>query len=384
MRLLSYLATSLFLLLCSGCATHAALADVEQTSFIEALMKREHFGQSVHDEERHQIYYEVIAAKTGDLRPLPYANPELTDLAYSQIFIWNEEYENGPELLFDQGDSAGYFLAGDDPWSPDRKHLAIYRLYKGFLSAGVVNLETREAKFFDISPELSLGFSWLTWISDHEFVVIASPLSENPLIFNWVNSVRHTSAFQESGWMSRAVTSDVVGAGEYYEPPQPRASILRKVDIKSKHVSDLVGFHHLSAPSSPNGKIAALQIENEERRRRGCSSLSQWQIVDTNSFREIPITLGDICQELDIVSWSETGKYILIAIRRSSAEAPNGSVFAIVNVLNGETSEEFHGATSDFAWRGDQLISKQRQDQVVSFDGLALVEAAHTPLPSPH
>src|SRR5690606_2660796 len=81
-------------------------------------------------------------------------------------------------ILHDPGAAAGY-LSG--PFSPDGRHMVVYRLTEGAWRLGILSLDDLQVRWRDLTPEYPRLGQTVAWRSDRELVLIAREADDLPL-----------------------------------------------------------------------------------------------------------------------------------------------------------------------------------------------------------
>lgn len=218
-------------------ATFACAEDMK-TASVDRLLQREYVGSVLIDDERGVAYFERIDAIDSSPVRFPYPTGRMYKSALKKIYVASLNRNTEAEPLFKQDDSTGYYFASDKPWSPSGRFIAIYRFHNAQAQPGIVDLQKRTAKFFDVSALYSLETS-LEWVSSHEFVIATAEGVANTQTYR-VNGVLAIDEVRNKGWRDGAVTADVVGAGKYAAQGASKSGVeLVKIDTRSGSIKPI-------------------------------------------------------------------------------------------------------------------------------------------------
>lgn len=343
-----------------------------KTATVERLLQREFVGSVLIQDERSQVYFERIGARGSSQAQFPYAYAPVFASALKKIYVapMNGAAEARP--LFEQDEAAGYYFASDDPWSPSRRYIAIYKLRGGNLQPGVYDFVRSEARFFDIQARYGARGS-IVWVSDNELVLpdggsnLTSVISSEVAI---VNGARALAAARERGWRNGEVTADVVGAGRYAGPPVRGQDVrLVKINVRSGAVTQLeqakfseTEFAKVFAPETASNQIAVSGkrfIKTEPSKK--VEEQEILSIVDTSTGERKIVSPGS-GDNIRLHSWSESGRYIL-AKRAARTSSDRKFVFSIVDTTNATIVEDLPDGAEDAVWIGDRLAYNTKGTQ---------------------
>lgn len=350
-------------LLCVAVSPLVAQAAIK-TATVERLLQRQFVGNVLIDEERELVYFELVNARGTSPARFPYTSVFMFGSALKKVYVAPIDGIADPKPLFEQDEAAGYYFASDNPWSPSKRYLTLYKLLEGQLRPGVYDLLDSKVRFFDVATKYGAASSHV-WVSDDEFIV---PDGESSLVsildpyVSVVNGARAASEVRERGWLKGEVTADVVGAGRYAAPAVRGQDVrLVRINVRTGVVERLeqasfaeTEFTKLLAPKTTSNQIA---IRGNRVVKATTSNDVEWQailsIVDTSTGeRRTIVPAGGA--SIHLYSWSDSGRYILTK-RTAKTSSAARSIFSIVDTTQAAAIEDLPNGTVDATWIGDRL-----------------------------
>ena len=355
---------SILLIVFCAAAPLAGKAEVK-TATVERLLEREFVGNVLIDDKRGKVYFERVEAKGSSSAKFPYTDFFGFSSALKKIYTAPLDGVELAEPLFRQDEAKGYFFASDDPWSPDKRYIAIYRFYEGRLQPGVYDLIRSKEKFFNIEVTYDALRSSLVWTSDREFVVpdrrnVVKPFLEPH--FGYVYGARAIANARESAWRDGKVTADVTGAGKYANPQvNEREFKLAKVNVRSGDINELSwrsvyrrALLRISRPATLSNRIAvAEEILVKTDPAKDFVEKSILSILDASTEERKTIIARD-GESVYLNAWSGSGQYLLVR-RVTKTPAGREDLFSVVNADNAAFVEDLPKGASNPQWIGDAL-----------------------------
>lgn len=288
---------------------------------LEDLHEREVIGEVLIDDTHGYVYFERVNPIGSWGAPLPYVNSRV--LADARKTIFRVSLDGGDvEPMFLQNDGAGYFFSGPNPWSPDNRFIAFYRLLDGDLSVGVFDTNRLEHRLFDVDAHYAR--SSLAWVSDETIIFSVSNIDAAD--FPVVAGTRAYAEAHEHVWRDGEVSVEVATAGRFTELPQIGDAIsLVEINVRTgdRRMIGLEGMEAkrirgILAPSVPNDFIALtydgvsendvadmpLNAEFDVLREVAVLNRTSRQLFEIEAFKA------------DAISWSGSGRYLLLRSTR--------------------------------------------------------------------
>ena len=368
MSLIKYL----LIIAVSCCVAMSAFAETVQTATVDLLLQRQHVHNVVIDDKREVVYFERIGPKAMTEARFPYSGPASVKSALKKIYaapIGSGE----AKLLFDQDEAAGYFFASSDPWSPDGRYLAIYRLKEGKVQPGVFDLRRSRARFFDVDARYEPFGSSLFWFSDREFaVVIDAYFVDETVSASWldteVTNSRSLAKAREKGWRNGEVTVEIVGAGKYNHRLAPGAYDVVVVNIRTGK-SRLLAKGAVPVVFTPEAfsrkaviredtLIPQSYYENERSQIKRILSVLDFSNGEKTQIESLGV------RETRLRLWSISGKYLLVERTLAATDGKQAQrTHAIVDVDSVTIVEHLPAGASNFVWVGDRLAYSLGQER---------------------
>ena len=351
---------------------HCVRAEVIETATIDRLLQRENIHNVVIDDKRRVVYFEKITAKANSPARFPYASPFSVNSALKKIYVASMSGGAQAKPLFRQAEDTGYYFASADPWSPDRRYLAVYRFKEGKAQPGVFDLKRSRVQFFDVVARFEPFNSSLIWIRDTEFVFFKDDEMKTIGGFDIVSSARLLAGAREGGWRDGMVTSEIVGSGKYYRRRAPQSYELVSVNIitgKVKYLSRGI-IPQLFAPT-----ITKRTGVMREWRNGVVEVSSRWPRTQHRVLSSINLHSGDKASISHTacggdgrpLKWSSSGKFILTeCITEVTTAKKRERTYSLVDVERAEIIESLPPDASNFAWVGDRLVYSLTDEQEIT------------------
>ena len=210
-----------------------AIAQTQKTATVDGLLQREFVATVLIDDARGVAYFERVDAAASSLVRFPYDTERMYRNARKTILSSRLDGNGEPRPLFRQEDGVGYYFASDNPFSPDRRYIAIYKLRDGHAIPGIVDLRRGKARFFDVSAAYTLLNSSLNWVSNDAFEIASAEGIENRHTIRVHGSFAANEAV-ELDLKNGDVTVDIVGAGKFAtDETASREFNLVRINIRS-------------------------------------------------------------------------------------------------------------------------------------------------------
>ncbi len=332
---------------------------------VDDLLKREHIGVVVIDDERGFAYFERVNAAETWPGVLPYVNTWV--MARARKSLHRVSLDGGEiEYLFPQEEGVGYYFSSADPWSPDERFIAFYRLSNGDLSIGVFNTVTSEHQLLDVDVHYPSSVYW----SSNDTLMIA--VSEAPAEdFTIVSGARANAYAQERVWQDRDVSVDVVGAGRYASAPDiDNAVSLLEINIRTGASREYaLGTGRFSGVVTPQTRGSNFAVTHDAiadiaaPANAEFGSISRVTIIDRNTGAS---SIVDAC-DVRVVSWSSSGRYLLLVSRQLPGWWTDGHykdldfqdyerrVYSVFDNERGEIIGSLPKEAANPKWVGDHL-----------------------------
>ena len=326
--------------------------DVKRAT-VRLLSERENIGHAVIDDERGFVYFELVQAMSGSSVRLPYASSFDIANALKKVYAASLSGESEAEPLFDQDDDSGYFFAGDDPFSPDKRYMALYKMKAGRVQPGVFDFQENSFKHFDVDASYSSVLSSLFWTSDSEFVLVAD--NGEVEASDWVNGSRAAAAWREMGWAHGRLTADVVGTGRYATQSFSKESDFVIVNVQTGSVRFEDGGNILAVYASRvPSETAAVYLGPQ-----GADSETDELLLSIVEFSKDGAGLGEsvLLGPVRLIAWSHTARYLLIERSDvSSRKEKFGRVYSIVDAKTTSIVQNLPEEAASPVWVGDTLV----------------------------
>ncbi len=349
-----------------------AHAGTTKSARVDLLLQRESIHNVVVDDHKEVVYFERIGKRSEAEAAMPYSWSYSVDSALKQIYVAPMD-GGSARPLFEQNDRTGYFFASADPWSPDRRYLAIYRFKEGRTQAGIYDVNRSSVRFFEVEARYEHGGSSLFWISNHELALVTDTFYvDGAASSSWleplVTTARNVSEARERGWRNGEVTAEVIGAGKYSQRSEPAEYDLVAIDVRTGKIDQRsLGMEPtISAPQTLSGKVIMREKvlgsrgDDGHERPRIERVLS---VVDSTTGEKARVgTLGALRTNMRL--WSASGRYGLTERVMEATDSQKAQrLYSIFDVATEAIVEHLPDGASDFAWVGDQLVYSLDEEQ---------------------
>ena len=351
------------------------------TITVDHIHDRQQIGHVIIDDDRGVAYFEVVAGRNEAVAPLPYATAYDITAALKKIYVVPLNAGGDAEPLFDQESGTGYFFASDDPWSPDGRYLAIYKINGRKVQPGVYDTKRSRFKLFDIAAGYHPAESNFTWLGENEFSIIAR-LGGNMLI-TFVERAQALSKARENGWINGEVTAEVVGAGRYAGSKKFDDLQLAKVNVKQGKAFPLLEIPRgvVSSPIRPSDRLAVNArvgaLEKGWQDRRSNSFRTALSLIDLAAGRTLPVSPES--RHVRLRQWSPSGERFLVrrTVKAAGKDEERG-VFSIIDANAAAIVEDLPFGARNPVWMGDRLAYSMPEDaSQVEESGLGASAAAY-------
>ena len=234
---------------------------------VEDVLKREAVGRVLLDGGGNRAVYEKISSPdthTGQYEPYQNARP-LRD-ARTRIVYSNLDKSAAPTPLFDQQANAGYWLVGPADGARRGDLLGVFRLSDGVVNPGVVNLKTKQARFFDVSAIYgrSAGQSIFHWVSGEEVIVLTKAHPDDAdRTLQTAEGPRRQAVAWGRAWRNQMSSQSVLGAGRYAVPRPYPVTRLVKLNVRTGKVTEIGRRGVRTTALSPSGRYLAVFVNAE-------------------------------------------------------------------------------------------------------------------------
>jgi len=272
--------------------------------------------------------------------------------------------EASPALvLHDPGAAAGY-LSG--PFSPDGRHMVVYRLTEGAWRLGILSLDDLQVRWRDLTPEYPRLGQTVAWRSDRELVLIAREADDLPLFLRLPHGAQdQVSALWRAAASGHTTSTVYVPSGSGRDQrEQARPSRLIRLDVATGEEQVLARGEFFDLEISPDGRmVAALKsAEDYQIDVSTPASTGEWLrrrrlvLADLDAGRAIePLPGQDFITHL--LTWSPDGRR-LIAYARSDERRFSEGRFWIIGADGEPEALDLAGHTPwmETTWDGIPLV----------------------------
>ena len=170
-------------LLCLILVSAAPITDAVPYS-VEDLIALESLGQAMIDPGEHLV---VVERRRPHDQASDYGYGPFETRALSNIYVTAFAHPTGLVPLFMQESGSGYWLGG---FSPSGKRLSVFRLAHRRLDLGVVDMQTRQVRWFDVAPDLPIAYPAPSWVGDDALVLVTRRDHRLPLVLSVGNAIQ--------------------------------------------------------------------------------------------------------------------------------------------------------------------------------------------------
>jgi dipeptidyl aminopeptidase/acylaminoacyl peptidase len=299
---------------------------------VEDLVHQESFGQVAFDPTGRWLAYERRVAR-ADAPTFPTENRH--EVFENRLRVVDMTRRATARALI-VGDPIGISLG---PFSPDGRRVAFYGLRRGRWQLGVVTLSTRHLRWLDVDPEFPFWGRTVQWRNATQLVAIARPRGILPLVMKFNRAGPRELPARWSATLHGDPSVQAIGAGRYFSKrPRKAPNRLVLVDAVSGRVTGLATGEIEDVEVSPDGGHVAFAEAGEDVRLVADQPVqgpngTAWHheslgIADLNRHRVIhPCPGADVSGEL--LSWSPSGKRLLVLVRSQGAPLSAGRVVAV-------------------------------------------------------
>lgn len=336
------------------------LAALGKTATVDLLLQREHIGQVVIDDNKGVAYFEMVGGKGDGATSLPYANGFDINAALKSIYAVPLDGRDEAKPLFQHEPGAGYFFASNDPWSPNRRYLSVYKIKDRQVQPGVYDAHNSRLMLFEVSAGYHPIFSTFVWLSETEFI-IATHESRWQLLFEFVTGSQAVFKRRQDAWWDGQAVAEVVGAGQYARLGPRDDFGVTKVDMDSVKISTLaeVLIGPVSVATKAPSSLAVQSLAHAKETgvwERSEATRSVVSLIDVSSGRKQLV--APISNDVRLLSWSASGSRFLIhrSVDVDEENQIERYMFSVVDTKTGEVVEDLVDGASNPIWVGDRLV----------------------------
>lgn len=299
---------------------------------LDDLLRVERFGQVALSPRETTLAFEHIGPM---IEAGPYEYDALDLVLRSSIMVAPADGSAAPRSLLARAKGEGHVIGA---WSPDDRHLLIYRLAERSFTAGIVNTATGDVLWLPGTPDTSMWGRAAQWRDDAELVMIQRVEGDLPPM---VRQGFHVQDRMSELWRSTREGLQpgrtLIGGGAFLDRnPRPAGSRLVLVSAATGRQQSLATgrFHDLEI--APGGAFAAavrfsgdrpfdpdapfLQGDFSERRELTLANLESGEVWE-------PLPGQDISPLL--MSWSPSGDRLLVWARQDGEPWSSGRLMQI-------------------------------------------------------
>ena len=224
------------------------------------------------------------------------------------------------------------------PFSPSGRHMMVHRLRDHLWESGIVDLATRQVRWFGVGVELPILGRTAAWRSETEIVAFVSPPQDPPFRLRMASG---PMANRITAWRKTTVEGGpsvtVLGSGRYLD--RGAATKLRslvKIDADSGRLQTLATGEFLDLEISATGRLVAAVKEGADVQPGALEVVRGGTAVRRRNLILVDLNTGAVrtpCSACDLsphlLAWSPLGEQLLIYARHSGQAVENGRLILI-------------------------------------------------------
>lgn len=304
---------------------------------VDDLLREQSFGEAAADPAGRWLVIE----RRDPYDSLPvYRYGGQTGLALSRLLVVDLERPGPARPLLPEAFGRGVRIAA---FSPDGARLAVLRLNNEGLTLGVVELSTREVRWFPVTPETTEPGRTLQWTTATELLVLDRGAGDLPrdLGVAQASAERLPMRWAETAAGRASVT--LLGSGAYggVRPHAPPRRLVR-IDMRTGDIAVIASGAFTDLEAAPDGRRVALLEAGPDIQPSGDGPVqgaaglqtqrSRLVLLDRGSGR-LSRPTGDADLLPHLLSWSPRSDALLVFARRPGASWSTGE-FRRVDVLS--------------------------------------------------
>jgi len=300
---------------------------------VDDLLAEESFGAAAFDPSGRWLVFEQRDRFDSARR---FDHDLAIGVALSRLYVTPVTGKGRAEPLVPGPAGAGVVMAD---FSPSGDRLAVFRLQGRTWRLGVVELDGRDVRWFDLTPDQVRGGRVLQWLNDEEVLVIAWPEGELPwrMQAGWVAAERAPRLWAAAA--AGQVSATVLGSGAYAtvrRRPPPRNLV--RVNVRTGARQVLARGEFIDFEVSPTGERVAIFEAGADVQSREDGPVQGPAGLATQATRLsiLDLTGGgriDVAPDRDflshLLSWASSGDELLVFARGPSGLWTDGALLRV-------------------------------------------------------
>lgn len=313
---------------------------------LDDLLRTEHFGQVSLSPRETTVAFEQIGPV---LEGGTYEYDALDLVLRSRILVAPANGDVTPRPLLPEVEGAGQVIGA---WSPDDRHLLIYRLRDRAFTAGIADTASGTVHWLEGTPDTAMWGRAAQWRSGDELVMIQRADGDLPTMMRQGFAVQDR---MERLWQATREGikpgRTLIGGGAFLGVnPKPADARLVLVSAASGNQRLLATgrFHDLEI--APGGGFAAAVRFTQARPFDPGAPFLQGDFPDRRELTLVDLNSGEAWEPLPdqdvspfLLAWSPSGKHLLVWVRRDGEPWSQGKLIQIDPVRKTVGSIELGG-----------------------------------------